>query len=307
MSESVFQSRSLRKQFGAFSAVDDLSISLTKGSIFALVGQNGAGKTTLLKMICGLSLPTSGSLELFGVSGAKDLEHARERIGSIIETPGFYPYLSARQNLEYYRIQRGIRDKACVESTLHTVGLDMAGDKKFKSFSLGMKQRLGLALAILNRPDFLVLDEPINGLDPMGIREFREILLKLNHENGTTILVSSHILGELSRIATHYGFLNGGRLVECITAEELERKCRVELRLEVDDSAKAADVLQNRLSLRQVRILNGTTLELSDGVEHPELAVKSLVESGVLVSQVYRTGTSLENYFINLIGGKKIA
>ncbi|QAT50017.1 ATP-binding cassette domain-containing protein [Caproiciproducens sp. NJN-50] len=306
MEETVFQSRSLVRRFGTFTAVDDLSMDLRKGDIFALVGQNGAGKTTLLKMICGLTPPTSGSLELFGSSGARGLERARGRIGSIIETPGFYPYLSASQNLEYYRIQRGIDDKNLVKEALHFVGL-ASGEKKFKSFSLGMKQRLGLALAILNDPDFLVLDEPINGLDPMGIREFREILLKLNHEKGTTILVSSHILGELSQIATRYGFISGGRLVECIAADELEKKCRAALQMEVDDSAKAAAVLRERLSLQQVRILDESRLQVSEEIDRPELAVKCLVEAGVMVSQVYRSGESLENYFINLIGGKKIA
>jgi ABC-2 type transport system ATP-binding protein len=306
MNETVFRSSSLVRRFGTFTAVKDLSVDLQKGDIFALVGQNGAGKTTLLKMICGLTPPTSGSLELFGSSNERGLERARRRIGSIIETPGFYPYLSARQNLEYYRIQRGIRNKNCVEEALHFVGLN-AGEKKFKSFSLGMKQRLGLALAILDDPDFLVLDEPINGLDPMGIREFREILLKLNHEKETTILVSSHILGELSQIATRYGFIKEGRLVECVTAGELEKKCRVTLKMEVDHPEKAAAVLKDRFSLREIQIVDGTGLQISDDIEHPELAVKSLVEAGVMVSQVYRTGVSLENYFVNLIGGEKIA
>ncbi|MCI1964553.1 MAG: ABC transporter ATP-binding protein [Oscillospiraceae bacterium] len=305
MKEAVFQSSSLVRRFGNFTAVDHLNLELSKGDIFALVGQNGAGKTTLLKMICGLILPTSGSMKLFGKSNAKGLGLARRRIGNIIETPGFYSYLSARQNLEYYRMQRGIKNKHCVEEALRFVGLD-AGEKKFKNFSLGMKQRLGLALAILDNPDFLVLDEPINGLDPMGIREIREILLKLNHEKGTTILVSSHILGELSQIATRYGFIKSGRLVESITAGELEEKCRATLKIEVDDSAKAADVLREGLSLPAVEILNDTSLQLPGDFEHPELAVKELVEAGVMVSQVYRTGVNLESYFINLIGGKNV-
>ncbi|MFU0833173.1 MAG: ABC transporter ATP-binding protein [Oscillospiraceae bacterium] len=307
MSETVFQSQALVRRFGNFPAVNDLSITVNRGDIFALVGQNGAGKTTLLKMICGLTPPTSGSMELFGHANAKGLEHARRRIGSIIETPGFYPYLSARQNLEYYRIQRGISHKNCVDEALFFVGLNPKEKKKFKNFSLGMKQRLGLALALLDDPDFLVLDEPINGLDPMGIHEFREILLKLNREKGTTILISSHILGELSQIATRYGFINAGRLVECITAEELEQRCRVTLKLEVDDSNKASEVLRNVLSLQQIEILNDTALRIADDIEHPEFIVKSLVESGILVSQVYRTGVSLENYFIDLVGGKQIA
>ena len=185
--------------------------------------------------------------------------------------------------------------------------MEKTGEKKFKNFSLGMKQRLGLALAVLGDPELLVLDEPINGLDPVGIREFREILLKLNREKRTTILISSHILGELSQIATRYGFIRGGKLIECVTAGELEEKCRVSLRLEVDDSRKAANVLRDQLSLGPAEILDGKMLQLSGEIEHPELAVKALVENGVMVSQVYRAGKSLETYFVDLIGGEKIA
>lgn len=307
MAEIVMQTTSVTKRYGSFAAVEDLSVQVKKGDIFALVGQNGAGKTTLLKLICGLTPQTSGSVELLGGSSPKELERARGRIGSMVETPGFFPYLSARQNLEYYRIQRGIRNRGCVEQALRFVGMQDTGKKRFKSFSLGMKQRLGLALAILNGPELLVLDEPINGLDPMGIREFREILLRLNREGGTTVLISSHILGELSRIATEYGFIRGGRLIECDSAPELERKCRVSLRLEVDDPKKAANVLRDRLSLGPAEILDGNMLQLPGEIEHPELAVKALVENGVMVSQAYRAGKSLETYFVDLIGGEKIA
>ena len=307
MTETILRTQAVTRRYGTFAAVADLSLEVEKGDIFALVGQNGAGKTTLLKLVCGLTPPTSGSLELFGGSSQKELERARSRTGSVIETPGFFPYLSARQNLEYYRIQRGIADRGRVEEALRVVGMEKTGEKKFKNFSLGMKQRLGLALAVLGDPELLVLDEPINGLDPVGIREFREILLKLNREKRTTILISSHILGELSQIATRYGFIRGGKLIECVTAGELEEKCRVSLRLEVDDSRKAANVLRDQLSLGPAEILDGKMLQLSGEIEHPELAVKALVENGVMVSQVYRAGKSLETYFVDLIGGEKIA
>lgn len=307
MTNSIFRAKDLERSYGTFLAVQDLNMELNKGDIFALVGQNGAGKTTLLKMICGLILPSSGSLELFGGSKTGELGKARRKIGNIIETPGFFPYLSAEQNLEYYRIQRGIQKKNCVKESLHLVGLDLAGHKKFKSFSLGMKQRLGLALAILDDPEFLVLDEPINELDPMGIREFREILLELNREKKTTILISSHILGELSQIATRYGFIHHGSLIECVTAKELENRCRVTLRIEVSNSAQAAEILKEKLSCKSIQMISEKEIQLSESIEHPEFAVKALVESGILVSQVYRNGVSLENYFINLIGGKNVA
>ena len=205
MEKSVIQTHGITKMYKRFAAVSDLSIQVNRGDIYALVGQNGAGKTTLLKMVCGLTPPTSGKLALFGKTAEGDLNRARSHMGTMIETPGFYPYLSARDNLEYYRIQRGSKDDQAVTQALQFVGLADTGSKKFRSFSLGMKQRLGLALAVMEHPDILVLDEPINGLDPMGIKEFREIILKLNQEQQTTILISSHILGELSQIATTYG------------------------------------------------------------------------------------------------------
>lgn len=307
MAETILRMQAVTRRYGSFAAVADLSLEVEKGDIFALVGQNGAGKTTLLKLVCGLTPPTAGSIELFGGSSQKELERARSRTGSVIETPGFFPYLSARQNLEYYRIQRGIADRSRIEEALRFVGMEKTGEKKFKNFSLGMKQRLGLALAILDDPELLVLDEPINGLDPVGIREFREILLNLNREKQTTILISSHILGELSQIATRYGFIRSGRLIECVTAAELEEKCRVSLRLEVDDSARAAAVLREKLSLSRAEIQDATSLLLFEGLDRPELVVKALVENGVLVSQAYRAGVSLENYFVELIGGEKIA
>ena len=181
MSDNILKTRNITKKYGKFTAVNDMDIEVKQGEIYGLVGKNGAGKTTLLKMVSGLSLPSSGTLELFGQTSEKDLNRVRSRTGCIIETPSFLPYLSAEKNLEYYRLQRGIVNPRCIRDSLEFVGLADTGKKKFKNFSLGMKQRLGLALAIMSGPDFLILDEPINGLDPMGIAEFREMILKLNH------------------------------------------------------------------------------------------------------------------------------
>ncbi|HEX3017130.1 MAG TPA: ATP-binding cassette domain-containing protein [Caproicibacter sp.] len=306
MNEAVIQTRNISKVYGKFSAVSELSIQVQKGDIYALVGQNGAGKTTLLKLVCGLTPATSGELELFGQTSEKQLSMARAHMGTMIETPGFYPYLSAKDNLNYYCIQRGMKEKARVEHALQFVGLADTGGKKFKNFSLGMKQRLGLALAIMNDPDVLVLDEPINGLDPMGIKEFREIILKLNHEKKTTILISSHILGELSQVATTYGFIRSGKLIEHISAEDLKEKCKSYLRLDVDNTEKAAGVLRN-LSCENFEVVDDTTLHVNDKLDQPEIMVKALVENGVMVSQVYRSGINLEQYFVNLIGGKESA
>ena len=203
MSELILQTRDLTRRYGHTLALDHAALSVEKGQIFGLVGRNGAGKTTLIRLISGQSHPTAGEVTLFGASTPAALARARSRTGAMVEIPSFYPYLTARQNLEYYRIQRGIPGRECVDEALEQVRLTDTGKKKFKTFSLGMKQRLGLALALMNHPEFLLLDEPINGLDPEGIVEFRELLLQLNRERQTTILISSHILSELSTLATH--------------------------------------------------------------------------------------------------------
>ena len=307
MSQIILEMDRACKTYGKFAAVSDLDFQVKKGDIYALVGQNGAGKTTLLKLICGLAPLSSGTLELFGSGAEKELERGRRKIGCMIETPGFFPYLSAEENLEYYRIQRGTKGKDCVKKALETAGIADTGRKKFRNFSLGMKQRLGLALAVMDQPEFLVLDEPINGLDPMGIRDFREIILRLNRDSGTTVLISSHILGELSQIATTYGFIHKGRLIETVSAEDLREKCRSRLRLEVDDAQRAAAVLVADTPCRDIERKDETTLSVGDGLDHPELLVKALVEHQVMVMQCCRGGISLEQYFLNLIGGRESA
>jgi ABC-2 type transport system ATP-binding protein len=301
------KTQKLTKKYGTFSAVDNMDIQVNKGDIYGLVGKNGAGKTTLLKMLCGLSVPTQGEFELFSQKTEKGLNEIRAKTGSIIETPSFLPYLSAEKNLEYYRIQRGIQNKNCVKESLQFVGLADTGKKKFKNFSLGMKQRLGLALAIMNDPDLLILDEPINGLDPMGIAEFRETLLKLNHEKNTTIIISSHILGELSQIATTYGFMNSGRLVEHISVQDLHEKCKRQLKIQVDDTNKAANILQKELSCTNIQIENEHDMLVADQLDAPEKMVRALVLNNVMVSEVRQTGLNLEEYFIQLVGGMQNA
>lgn len=302
MGETVIQTNNIIKHYGKFSAVDDISIRVQRGDIYALVGQNGAGKTTLLKMICGLTPPSGGEIELFGQKSTRQLQTARSHMGTMIETPGFFPYLSAKENLEYYRIQRGGKTKASVQHALEFVGLEKTGRKEFKGFSLGMKQRLGLALAVMNDPELLILDEPINGLDPLGIKEFRDLLLKLNREKNTTVLISSHILGELSQIATTYGFISSGKLLERDTAAELKEKCRSFLRIDVDNTELASGILTNQMHCKDFHVQENT-LQIDKNSYAPELFVKALVEGGVMVSQVYRSGLSLEQYFIKLIGG----
>lgn len=303
MTETVIRTQNISKKYRNKFAVDNVNINIKQGDIYGLVGKNGAGKTTLLKMISGLSLPNSGKLEIFGQTSEADLNKARSRTGCVIESPNFYPYLSARKNLEYYRIQRGIPGKECVERALKNVGLTDIGNKKFKNFSLGMKQRLGLALAIMGSPDLLILDEPINGLDPIGIVEFREILKKLNRERNTTILISSHILGELSQLATTYGFIDDGRLIQEISSKDIEEKCRHHLLVKVNDTGKASVIIEKELDCTDYNVLNDNKIRIYKFVDTPETVTQALVENGVMVSAVNQCGANLEDYFIDLIGG----
>ena len=305
MSEIVLALRGLTKRYGNHLAVDHVDLSLEQGQIYGLVGRNGAGKTTIIRMITAQTIPTGGEIELFGATGERELGQMRQRTGVMVETPSFYPYLTARENLEYYRLQRGIPGRHVTEEALEDVGLAGTGKKKFKNFSLGMKQRLGLALALMNRPDLLLLDEPINGLDPEGIVEFRNILLDLCRQRQTTILISSHILSELSNLATCYGFIDNGLMLEQITAKALETKCRACIELRVDDAAKASLVLERDLEVRDYEVLPGNVIRLYDCLDRPELVTRALVEGGVSLGGVEGRGANLEDYFLSMIGGAR--
>ncbi len=292
----------LTRRYGSIMALNGVTITVCRGDIYGLVGRNGSGKTTLMRQITGQSTPTFGELELFGVSGST-LPSQRSRTGAMIETPSFSPFLTARENLEYYRLQRGIPGKETVDEVLELTGLQHTGKKKFKAFSLGMKQRLGLALALMNHPDFLILDEPINGLDPEGVVEFRALMLKLNREEGVTILISSHILSELSSIATRYGFMEKGRLLEEISAADLHEKCRTCLRLTVDNGAKAAAVLESALGTSRLEVLPGNIIQLYDCLDQPQKVSATLVQAGVGLLSLEQKSADLEDYFLQLIGG----
>ena len=304
MSEVMLQTQELTRRYGRTVALDRASLSVEKGQIFGLVGRNGAGKTTLIRLISGQSMPSSGQISLFGETTDAGLNRARSRTGAMVEIPSFYPYLTARQNLEYYRIQRGIPGKNCVEEALELVNLADTGKKKFKTFSLGMKQRLGLALALMNQPEFLLLDEPINGLDPEGIVEFRELLLRLNRERQTTILISSHILSELSALATHYAFIEKGHVLESISEADLREKCRECLELTVDDAPRAARVLEEQLGTRDYEVLPGNHLRLYAFLDDPQTVNRTLLEQGVGLISAQQKDSNLEDYFLNLIGGR---
>ena len=307
MTESVLTTRALTKRYGSHTAVDRAELTVNRGDIYGLVGRNGAGKTTLIRMVTGQALPTGGEVALFGAGGGGELLAARSRTGVMVETPSFYPYLTARQNLEYYRLQRGIPGKNAVDQALEEVDLADTGKKTFKNFSLGMKQRLGLALALMNRPDFLLLDEPINGLDPEGIVEFRNLLLRLNRERQTTILISSHILSELANLATCYGFIDNGRMLEQITARALEEKCRACIEARVDDVSRAALVLEQQLGIRDYEVLPGGVVRIYGCLDAPQKVTQALVEGGVALQGIESRGANLEDYLLSMIGGVRHA
>lgn len=298
--EYVLETTGLRKQYGHFTALNDVTMHIPRGAIYGFVGKNGAGKTTLIRLICGLQLPTSGSYTLFGKPyTARDIRESRKRMGAVVETPSIYLDMSAEDNLKaQYRVL-GLPSFDDIPELLKLVGLENTGRKKAAHFSLGMKQRLGIAIALAGSPDFLVLDEPANGLDPQGIIEMRELILKLNRERHITVLISSHILDELSRLATHYGFIDSGSIIKEITAEELEAACEKCIRVTVNNSKVLCTVL-DELRL-EYRMISDTETDILGSPMITEL-VQALAEKGCSVLSIHEREESLENYFMNLIG-----
>jgi len=299
---TVLKTQNLTKLYNGKPAVDNVSLTIEKGDIYGLIGQNGAGKTTLMRMITSLTRPDNGTIELFGESDPAKMIFARSRMSATIESPAMYPSLSAAENLEFYRRQRGIPDKSVVPKALEFVGLTDTGNKKAKNFSMGMKQRLGLALTTLSNPDFVILDEPINGLDPMGIVEIRA-LIKSMADKGITILLSSHILTELSLVATKYAFLHHGKLIKNLTHAELQEECKRALSLVVDDVEKACVILETNFGIRNYKHVSGNEVRLYEQLDNSAEISFQLAQAGVRISAMQEVGDSLEDYFKNVIGG----
>ena len=299
--EYIFTTNALEKTYKHFDVLNHLNMHVPKGSIYGFVGKNGAGKTTLIRLLCGLQKPTKGSFSLYGVAHDDAKIHdVRKRIGAVVETPSIYLDMSARDNLkEQYRIL-GLPSDDGINKLLHLVGLDQTEKKKAKNFSLGMRQRLGIAIALAGNPDFLVLDEPVNGLDPEGIIEIRELILKLNKEYQITILISSHILDELSRLATHYGFIDHGMIVKEISAKDLEAACRKCVRIQVSDTAILSRILDDMRM--DYKILSTKEADIYGKINVTELTLK-LLEEGCIIDRINEHDESLENYYINLVGG----
>ena len=303
MKELILKTYNLTKKYGNQIVVDNVNMTIKKGDIYGFIGQNGAGKTTLIRLITGLIHKSNGEIELFGGSGEKALNEARTMIGSLIETPSFYGNMTARENLEVSRLVRDIPGKNCIDEVLNLVGLNDVEKKKVKNFSLGMRQRLGIANALMGNPKLLILDEPINGLDPMRIVEIRELLKKINKEKDMTILISSHILSELSELATTYGIISKGRLIEEITANELNEKCRQYIDLIVDDTAKAVSLLERELDISDYEVWEGNKIKIFSNLDSIGIINSTISKAGVIVESIGIKGENLEEYFMNVIGG----
>ena len=299
--EYVLQTDNLTKRYKNIPALDGLTMHIPKGAIYGFVGRNGAGKTTLIRLICGLQEPSSGSFSLFGIrNDSKDIVNSRRKIGAIVETPAIYMDMTAEENLrQQYRIF-GISSYVSIPEILKLVGLENTGKKKVRQFSLGMKQRLGIAIALSGDPRLLILDEPTNGLDPQGIVEMREMILKLNRKREITVLISSHILDELSRLATHYGIIDHGQMVKELSAQELNAACRKCVRVEVSDTSVLARVL-DAMGV-EYQIISDTTADVFASVNVTQLTLALAKEKCEVLSMQERD-ESLENYFLSLTGG----
>ncbi|MBQ4226443.1 MAG: ABC transporter ATP-binding protein [Oscillospiraceae bacterium] len=300
--EYVLQTDQLCKKYRKFRALNGLTMHVPKGSIYGFIGKNGAGKTTLIRMICGLQKPTGGDFSIYGIShNDRKIALSRRRMGAVVETPAVYPDMTAEENLKQQYLTLGLPGFDGIPELLKLVGLEGTGKKKTKDFSLGMRQRLGIAVALCGDPDFLVLDEPINGLDPQGIIEIRELILKLNRERNITVLISSHILDELSRLATYYGFIDKGRIVREISSEELEASCRKCVQMTVTDTRILASVLDSMHI--DYEIIDENKADIFAKPNITELALELIKENCEILS-VSEHDESLESFYISLVGGK---
>ncbi len=297
----LLETNGLTKQYGRHKAVNAVNIHIRQGDIYGLIGRNGAGKTTFLRMISGLAVPTDGEFSLFGKKG-KETRRYLSRVGALIERPGIYPNMSAAENLKIKCLAMGIRKKGEIEELLDIVGLSGTGRKKAKHFSMGMKQRLGIALALVGDPDLVILDEPINGLDPQGIAEVRETIAQLNRERNITFIISSHILEELSKIATRYGIIHDGVLLQELTREELLSRCSERIELKTDNTQKACTVLDG-IGITDYKVVDADTIHIFEHLNDSGEITMALARNQVKTMGITVKNEALEDYYLNLTGG----
>ncbi len=302
--KTILQMNQISKRYGKVDVLKNVSFELKKGRIYGLIGANGAGKTTIMKCIAGLTFPTSGEMTLFGETSNAKLQMMRKRVGSMIEAPALHLHMTAYENLHYQRLLRGIPNDEAIMPLLATVGLENVGNKKAKDFSLGMKQRLGIAMALLVSPELLILDEPVNGLDPIGVVEIRQLLKKLCEEREITILISSHNLPELYQTATDYIIVHKGELVKKMTASELDEECKQYIAIRSEDSAQCVRVLEDVIGLTQFKVMPNGEIKLYEGYDELSKLSTTLVQNGVALTKFNLEGDTLEGYFVSLIGGE---
>jgi len=305
MNEHVLKTNSLTKSYHGVNALHDVSVTLEAGRIYGLIGQNGAGKTTLMRLVAGLSFPSGGNIELFGQTGERALQVERKRLGCMIEYPSLTPNMTAKENLKLHRIMRGIPNKEVEDELLELVGLSDTKKKKAKNFSLGMKQRLGIAIALLGNPELLILDEPINGLDPLGVVEIRNLLKKLCEEQQMTILISSHNLPELYQTATDYIIIHKGEVKQALTLAGLEERCKHHILISCDQPEKLVSVLEMKLNTTNYKVMPDKTVKLYDYLDEKERVARTLFENGIIVTNLSNEGDTLEGYFVSIVGGDK--
>ncbi|MDR0267023.1 ABC transporter ATP-binding protein [Paenibacillus sp.] len=301
--EIILQTKGLSKSYGDFKAVDSVDLSIHRGDIYGFLGQNGAGKTTTTRMMMGLVRPTKGDIELFGENVATCRRNL-ERIGSIIEFPGFYPNLSIVENLDIHRRLAGIQSKDSIDNVLHLTGIWDVRNRLARRLSLGMKQRLGIARALLPQPELLILDEPTNGLDPIGIKEIRQLILDLARMNKITILISSHILSEVEQLATRIGILHKGRLLEELELEKIQQKNQNYIEAKMVQTEKGLMLLEEKMHLNQFPVIEPGVVRIYEKLNETSSMIKLLVEHGVEVSEFSLIQANLEDYFVQVTGGK---
>ena len=303
MSDMILETRNLTKKYKNMCALDNVSISLKKNHIYGFIGENGAGKSTFMKIVSGLIFPTSGDYSLMGESDPKAIERKRRNVGTIIEEPALYPKYSVWRNVEIQRMIVGNPDKSVTDKVIEMVGLTEAKDKKAKTLSMGMKQRLGIAIAMVGNPQLLILDEPINGLDPKNIVALREMLKKINEENECTIFVSSHILSELYLLASDFIFIHRGRIIETTTHEELEEKCSQYIIVRNDNIPETVTILEKHFADVNYKVTADDTIKIYGKPGMKAELSKYLMEAGIVISELSEKEQSLEEYFMTLTGG----
>ena len=303
MSEYILKTSNLTKKYKNYKAINNVSLSLEAGKIYGLIGRNGAGKSTFMKLIAGLSYPDEGHIELFGHTKESEIQLERKRIGCMIESPSINLSMTAKENMKLHRIIRGIPDEKIEDELLSLLDINNTGKKKVKNFSLGMKQRLGIAITLINSPEFLILDEPINGLDPLGVVEIRKLLTKLCTEQNMTILISSHNLPEMYQLATDYIFINKGEIIQTLSLEELDEYCRHYLLIKSTDVYKLVNVIERKLNTTNFKVMPDNSVQLFDYIDDKELVGKTLFENEVAVTNLSNEGGTLEDYFISMVGG----